>query len=105
MQSSTLHGTVSKGSIFVWVSDGFTITSTLKEVQTFKRLTWSGIALGTQAFHTWDFEESDQGVIVHTGDTFHGWLPRLMTGMMQKKLEETLPKWLESLKSASEKLD
>jgi uncharacterized protein YndB with AHSA1/START domain len=105
VQSSTLHGNVSKGSIFVWMSDGSTITSTLQEVRPFKRLTWSGIALGTQAFHTWDFEESDRGVIVHTGETFDGWLPRLMTGMMQNKLDETLPKWLESLKSASEKLD
>lgn len=105
VQFSTLHGNVSKGSIFIWKSGGFTITSTLQEVQHFKRLTWSGIAFGTKAFHIWDFEESDQGVVVYTEETFDGWLPRLMTGMMQKKLEETLPKWLGSLKSAAEKLD
>ena len=46
---------------------------------------------------------TEQGVVVKTSETFDGWLPRLMPQTMQKKLDETLPAWLEALKLEAER--
>lgn len=102
VQSAELRGSFASGSTFVWRSEGFTVTSTLREIEVSKRLTWTGKAIGTEAVHRWELEETTTGVIVRTSETFDGWLPRLLPRMMQKKLESTLPRWLAALKLAAE---
>lgn len=102
VDSVHLYGSVAKASVFVWKTQGFTVTSTLQDVEPMKRLSWTGKAIGTQAFHKWEFEAVDGKVLVRTLETFDGWLPWLMTRAMQKTLDETLPKWLATLKAAAE---
>ncbi len=66
-------------------------------------LSWTGKTLGSRALHSWTFRATDKGVIVTTTESFEGWLPAIMPGMMQKTLDETLPALLASLKVAAEK--
>lgn len=105
VDSVDMTGDISPGNSFVWKSKGFTVTSTFAQIEPLKRLTWTGTAIGTKAFHEWDFEVTDAGVVVRTHETFDGWLPWLLTGTMQKTLDETLPKWLETLKATAERAE
>jgi uncharacterized protein YndB with AHSA1/START domain len=100
-----LKGAVATGSVFVWKSQGFTVTSTLQDVEPLRRLTWTGQAIGTHAYHEWNFEAIDGTVVVRTHETFDGWLPWLLKGAMQKKLDDTLPQWLATLKAAAERAE
>jgi len=102
VETANLQGRVVPGSVFVWKSQGFTVTSTIETVEANRRLTWVGAAFGTRAFHSWEFHALDGGVLVTTYETFDGWLPWLMRGTMQQKLEDTLPQWLAWLKAAAE---
>jgi len=102
VESAILEGAVASGSVFVWKSQGFTVRSTIQTVEPRHRLTWTGAAFGTRAFHSWEFEVVDGGVLVTTAETFDGWLPWLLRAMMQRKLDDTLPGWLASLKVAAE---
>jgi len=103
VQSAVLSGPLHPGSIFKWKSKGITIVSTLQEVTPNERLAWSGKALGTDAIHVWELEPTDQGVILRTEESFGGWLPWLMPKAMQRTLDETLPAWLQAIKSEAER--
>ncbi len=98
VQTAKLSGPLHPGSVFKWKSKGLTITSTLREVTPNQRITWTGNAFGTQAIHTWEIEETYQGVVLRTAESFDGWLPRLMPKTMQRTLDETLPSWLKAIK-------
>jgi len=103
VDSSVLQGPLGKGSIFVWKSKGFTVTSTLQDVEPLRRLSWTGAAFGTRAFHSWDLRELDGQVVVSTFESFDGWVPCLFSRAMQKTLDDTLPAWLQALKTAAER--
>jgi len=103
VETAKLQGGVAPGSVFVWKSQGYTVRSTLQAVAPGQRLTWTGAAFGTRAFHSWDLEATDGGVLVTTRESFDGWLPRLFPQAMQRKLEDTLPRWLAALKAAAER--
>jgi len=99
---ATLDRAVAPGAVFVWKSQGFQVTSTIRTVESHRRLEWTGVAFGTRAFHSWELQVVDAGVLVTTKESFTGWLPWLLRGMMQRKLDDTLPRWLATLKSAAE---
>ncbi len=102
VETAHLKGAVAKGSVFDWRSGGFGIRSTFKDVVPMERLSWTGQTLGTSAMHFWEFTITEKGVVVTTAETFDGWLPSLMPRTMQKKLDDTLPALLASLKVAAE---
>ena len=102
VQQAVLSGPFQPGSVFKWKSKGLTVISTLQEVTPNQRLTWTGKALGTRAVHTWEIVKTDNGVVLHTAESFDGWLPQLMPKTMQRTLDETLPAWLSAIKSAAE---
>jgi uncharacterized protein YndB with AHSA1/START domain len=103
VDSVELSGDIAPGNSFVWKSKGFNVISTFAQIEPLKRLTWNGSAIGTKAFHEWEFEVTDAGVIVRTHETFDGWLPWLLKGTMQQTLDDTLPRWLETLKATAER--
>ncbi len=102
VQSAHLEGDLRRGSRFKWKSKGSRVTSTFRDIEPMTRLTWTGVAFGTKAVHSWTFETTDRGVLVTTTETFDGWLPALAPRMMQKTLDDTLPALLASLKAAAE---
>jgi uncharacterized protein YndB with AHSA1/START domain len=101
--SVAMQGPFREGSTFIWNSQGFQVASTLGEIDPPKRLSWTGAAFGTKAFHLWQIEAVGDTVRVQTFETFDGWVPWLFKASMQKKLDETLPAWLQALKQAAER--
>jgi hypothetical protein len=98
-----MQGPLREGTLFVWKSQGFQVSSTLREIDPPTRVSWTGSALGTRAFHLWEIETVGDTVLVKTFETFDGWVPWLFKASMQKKLDETLPAWLQALKQAAER--
>ena len=97
-----MQGPLREGTLFVWKTQGFQVSSTLSEIDRPKRLSWTGSAFGTKAFHLWEIETVGDTVLVKTFETFDGWVPWLFKASMQKKLDETLPAWLQALKQAAD---
>jgi hypothetical protein len=102
VQSAHVEGRVAPGSVFTWRSGGINVTSTFRVLEPMTHLSWTGVAFGTNAVHSWTFTPTDHGVEVATTETFDGWLPAIMPGAMQKTLDDTLPALLASLKTAAE---
>ncbi len=102
VSKSELHGKLAPDLTFRWKSGGITITSIIKEVEPYQRISWTGKAIGTQAIHIWTLEAQEQGVLVETSESFNGWLVRLFKGSMQKMLDAALESWLEHLKRKAE---
>ena len=100
--SARIEGAIAPGTTFRWKSGGVTITSTITEVVPSQRLVWTGRAIGTRAYHSWDLIAQGDTTTLSTTETFDGWLVRLMPGSMQKMLEKTLVSWLERIKFSAE---
>ncbi len=99
--SAKLDGPLVTGSTFRWKAGDIAIISTLRDIEAPRRLTWSGVAFGTQAVHSWQFDIVEQGTRVMTFETLEGWLPSIVPGM-QASLDNTLSSWLAHLKAAAE---
>jgi uncharacterized protein YndB with AHSA1/START domain len=97
-----LEGPLAEGSVFRWRSRGVNLTSTIREVELERSVAWTGRAFGTRAAHAWTLTPRAGGVLVETEESFEGWLPRLLRGMMQRTLEESINVWLASLKRKAE---
>jgi uncharacterized protein YndB with AHSA1/START domain len=97
-----LKGAFASGTVFDWKSNGFSVRSTLREIQPERRLSWTGQAFGTRAVHVWSLVPQADGVRVITAESFDGWLVRLMPGTMQHTLNDSLTAMLASLKRAAE---
>jgi uncharacterized protein YndB with AHSA1/START domain len=104
VQKAVLSGPLTLGSVFTWKSKGFAVTSTLHEVTPARRIAWTGKAFGTRAIHAWELEETAQGTILKTAESFAGWLPTLMPRAMQRTLDRTLPAWLQAIKAEAERV-
>jgi uncharacterized protein YndB with AHSA1/START domain len=102
VESARLDGVLEVGAVFNWKSGGLGIRSTIREIDPMRRLVWTGKTIGTSAVHSWLFKATARGVEVTTSETFDGWLPSVMPRTMQRKLDETLPALLKSLKAAAE---
>jgi hypothetical protein len=102
VKSANLNGTFKVGTTFNWKSGGISIVSTLQVIEPKIKLVWSGKAIGTRAIHVWTFQNTPNGVLVRTSESFEGWLVVLMRKAMQKTLDEALVAWLYELKSQAE---
>jgi hypothetical protein len=99
---SKLNGALAPGTVFEWKSNGFSVRSSLKDIQPARRVSWTGQAFGTRAIHVWYFLPEHGGVRVITEESFEGWLVRLMPEAMQKSLDGSLIAMLANLKRVAE---
>jgi hypothetical protein len=57
----------------VWSTEGLDgITSTVQQVAPKARLVWGGPAQGITAVHVWTFTATEDGVLVHTEESWTG---------------------------------
>jgi uncharacterized protein YndB with AHSA1/START domain len=98
VSSATLGGLLKPGSVFIWKTPGVTITSTLQEVETNRRISWTGTGLGTTAAHIWTLEARDDGTLVVTEESMSGWVPRVMKFFIPGFLDKSLDVWLGDMK-------
>ncbi len=98
----SLHGEVSPGTGFHWTSGGMKIRSCIEEVESQRRIVWSGRTMGIRAIHSWMFTEEGSGTRVRTEESFEGLIVRFMAGKMRKTLEKALEQGLGALKDEAE---
>jgi uncharacterized protein YndB with AHSA1/START domain len=97
-----MQGPLASGAVFRWRSNGLSITSTVRDLQPPTFIGWTGSAYGIRAVHTWKLTPQQGGVVVHTEESFDGWLVRLLRRWMQRSLDRSIKTWLQSLKLRAE---
>ena len=97
-----LEGVFVKGTPFRWTS-GVNIRSTLEDVIINKRIVWSTKSVGVKTVQSWEFKKTDEGVMVFISQSAEGWLTKIASQAVTKKLHKNLNEFLFSLKHAAEK--
>ncbi|MEU0936290.1 SRPBCC family protein [Embleya sp. NPDC005971] len=96
-------GALRPGSSWVWSTEGLEgITSTVKQVQPKKRIVWGGPAQGITAVHVWTFAKTENGVVVHTEESWAGEPVEANREFLQGALDASLDHWLHNLKARAE---
>ena len=103
MTDASLDGPFEAGNSFMWTSYGFTVTSTIYEVDDQSRTLWGGEAQGITGTHEWRFEPTADGVHVTTIESFAGDPVDADTAGMQTLLDNSLVAWLGRLKTEAER--
>ena len=97
-----IDGPFEPGTSFDWTSYGFTVTSTIYEVEDRSRSLWGGTAEGITGIHEWRFTEVPGGVRVETNESFAGEPVDADPASMQSMLDASLEAWLGHLKRAAQ---
>ncbi|GFN00942.1 hypothetical protein Sfulv_57520 [Streptomyces fulvorobeus] len=97
-------GALRPGSSWVWSVAGLeNITSTAEQVEPRRRIVWGGPAQGITAVHVWIFTQTEDGVHVHTEESWAGDPVTAETAYFQQALDTSLDHWLHNLKQQAEK--
>jgi polyketide cyclase/dehydrase/lipid transport protein len=105
VDAAQIDGPLMAGSVFRWQTAGLDITSTVEEVDPPRRIGWGGPAQGIVAVHVWTLTEQEDGVLVHTEESWEGDPVEAQTEALQAALDASLRAWLENLKRAAEAAD
>jgi len=97
-----IDGTLEPGASFGWTSYGFSVTSTVYDLDEPSRVLWGGTSGGITGVHEWLFSETPSGVHVTTTESFAGEPVEADTPGMQTVLAASLVAWLGHLKAAAE---
>ncbi len=98
-----LDGSLQPNSTFTWKAGAAKIHSTLHTVELNKALGWTGKTFGMLAIHNWILAEENGATRVMVNESMEGFLAGLFKKSFSKNLERGMIKWLELLKSESEK--
>lgn len=97
-------GPLRPGSSWLWSTDGLDgITSTVKQIEPGRRIVWGGPAQGITAVHVWTFTPTEDGVKVHTEESWTGDPVTANTAVLQQALDASLDHWLHHLKQRAER--
>jgi len=97
-----IDGTLEPGASFDWTSYGFSVTSTVYDVNERTRVLWGGTSGGITGVHEWLFTETPAGVHVMTTESFAGEPVEADAPGMRTLLDASLVAWLGHLKTAAE---
>lgn len=103
VKTMSVDGPVAEGTTFRWKAGPGTITSTFRCVDRPGELGWTGKTLGIAAVHVWRFESKNGSTVARTVESWAGWLPRLLRGVMRKQLQQGLEAGLPHLKAEVER--
>jgi uncharacterized protein YndB with AHSA1/START domain len=97
-----IEGPFERGTSFDWTSYGFSVRSTIYDVDANSRALWGGTAEGITGIHEWLLSETPGGVHVETNESFAGAPVEADPTSMQSMLDGSLATWLAHLKAAAE---
>lgn len=103
IKKAKLHGQLKPDTTFDWKSGGVGIHSTLKTVDPYQSIGWTGKSMGLFAIHHWTLIEKGNAVEVKVEESMEGFLAGLFKKMFNKNLEKGMLLWLVLLKSECEK--
>jgi hypothetical protein len=89
------------GTKFHWTTFGVRVHTVIDEFVPLRRLSWSGHALGSTAFHGWVITPAPGGCVVVTEETQQGFVPSVGRIFLRKGLLKWHQRWLEGLASAA----
>ncbi|MFD8980182.1 SRPBCC family protein [Streptomyces sp. NPDC059564] len=96
-------GPLRTGSVFRWSVHGLSdISSTVEQAEPLRRIVWGGPAQGITAVHVWTFTPREDGVHVHTEESWAGAPVEADTPALQQALDASLDEWLHRLKAKAE---
>jgi len=90
------------GSRFSWVTFGAPVTTEITEFEPFRRLAWTGAALGATAHHAWLLDATGPEWEIVTEETQRGFLPRLLRGRMRPRMLSAHQSWIDQLARLAE---
>ena len=97
-----IDGPFEPDTAFDWTSYGFSVTSTIYEVEENVRVLWGGTAGGITGIHKWLPSATPIGTHVETNESFAGDPVDADATSMQSMLDASLEAWLAHLKAAAE---
>ncbi len=102
VKSMSIDGDVAPGTQFKWKAGPASIASTIQRVERPRLIAWTGKTFGTSAIHVYRLDTRDDRTVVHTEESFEGWLARVLRGRMKKTLQSSLESGLQRLKTRVE---
>jgi len=84
---------------FRWTTFGLRLQSQVEEWQPPFRLAWSARCIGVDAYHAWEFRETNAGTHVLTEETQYGTLAVAGNFLMPRRMSRFHQIWLERLAS------
>ena len=97
-----LEGVFVKGNPFKWTC-GVNNRSILEDVIINKRIVWSTKSVGVKTLQRWDFKKTDESVLVSVSQSAEGWLTKIASQAVAKKLQKNQQEFLLALKHTAEK--
>lgn len=104
VKNASLQGELKAGTQFQWKAGPGKITSVLQNVEPPHILAWTGKTMGINAIDVFKIDFIDGKTIVKEEESWEGLISRVMSGKMQKMLEDSLKSGLKSLKKEAERL-
>lgn len=104
INQASLDGPLTVGSAIHWTTAGMDIVSTIGELVPQQRIVWSGETQSIMGIHHWQFTSVEEGTLVQTKESWTGDPVDKQVDLMQQGLDQSLRKWLESLKRMTENL-
>jgi uncharacterized protein YndB with AHSA1/START domain len=102
VDGTQIDGPLAVGSVFHWQTARLDITSTVEEINAPHRIVWGGPAQGIVAVHVWTLSPREDGVLVHTEESWAGAPVDAQVEALQAALDQSLRAWLENLKRTAE---
>jgi uncharacterized protein YndB with AHSA1/START domain len=99
---AALRGPLAVGESFDWETAGLAVTSTIRAIEPMHRIAWGGPARGIDGKHVWIFEDTPDGVVVHTAESWSGAPVDADPQGLHAALEGSLTNWLAELKATAE---
>jgi uncharacterized membrane protein len=104
VRSVEAGGPFAPGTRFRWRTGAGVIRSEVLASEPGRSAVWRGRTLGIEAVHSWRLEDRDgASTLVETGESWSGFLPRVLPGYLGRTLAKTLSRTLVALKSESER--
>lgn len=98
-------GRLLANSVFTWKTMGLDFTSTIREYQPNERLSWESNKKSIQGYHAWLLIPTNDGTLLVTQESQHGWLTDMEKIFQHNKLRKLHDEWLLQIKTKAEKVD
>lgn len=103
IKSTEFKEDLEEGASFVWKSGNNTYNAEIHTVENSKEVGWEGSTFGLTTIHNFWLQAENGHTLLKTEESMYGWMTRFFRKTLQKKLDESLKRWLFMLKEESER--
>jgi hypothetical protein len=102
VKSMSVQEPVVVGSTFRWKAGPSTVTSTIRHLEPFRLIAWSGRTMGIRAVDVFHLDAHEGTTLVREEESWDGLVARLFRKSLQRTLDRSLENGLRYLKAAAE---